>query len=423
MKTQTEVTSSTKLTKENAVDIFEEFQDQLIVSVNAIRLPREYDLALQLSDHFTTNMMKPNQTQFRSVAYMNAFEEVRKSASKYEDKQQEILNTLAKKENADLDKIGTWQVDPEVMFDSDEKDVPISYDDHEDISAYATSLTVNITTLTTAYNNFKSKVETLSLLHRAHSTEKYDIKKWEQQTRLWNSGEGLVIEKITALLDPTLKKVFTRVSKTKGSYHGWQAVLKEINYDRENRINKLRLSITNMKQSGESDRDYVDRAYDLLEDYNSFGKTIGQQYNSSEFVKSVRQGFKRFDSISKYLKSRGAWDNFAAMRSIITEDHNERLVALQQQGINPDLQRNPQRPVNQANQLDDQERDIQSNNTYQLKGNNHGKDKKANCECGMFTCESIKLGWCPDCRQGRCGRKNNRGDGVFEASQPAGFIE
>jgi hypothetical protein len=42
------VDQSTILTKENATHIFEEFRELLIVDVNAITLPRNYDLSLQL---------------------------------------------------------------------------------------------------------------------------------------------------------------------------------------------------------------------------------------------------------------------------------------------------------------------------------------------------------------------------------------
>ena len=87
MKARMEVVHTTKLTKENATEIFEEFQDQLIISVNALTLPRNYDLALQLSDHFMTNLIKPKLTDFRSSAYENAIDTVKSKAEIYEDKE------------------------------------------------------------------------------------------------------------------------------------------------------------------------------------------------------------------------------------------------------------------------------------------------------------------------------------------------
>jgi len=150
----------------------------------------------------------------------------------------------------------------------------------------------------------------------------------------------------------------------------------------------LKVAIQSLKQQdNESDRAYVDRAHDLFTDYNLYGRTVDLIMDAKEYVQFLRRGFRNYESMSQYLKSRSAWDDPKEMRRIITEDHNETLVAMEQQGRNLKTVHQARTNISGA-----------PSKQYELKSGLTEKGSRiATCKCGMFGCESSKLGWCPDC--------------------------
>ena len=159
------------------------------------------------SEHFLTNLAKL--VKRLTDAFKASKRTLIRTAKRYEDECQRALNSILKKlqllqdeasKATGLAAVKAWQESPTVLFDETDPTLPISYSDYYDIIEMLEIEGIKYPTFKKAYEAFDDSAENYLTLNEDEDL-KYDTKQRDDQLRLWNSGEALVIAKIVSHLD------------------------------------------------------------------------------------------------------------------------------------------------------------------------------------------------------------------------------